>query len=364
MSTTNPKLPVPASMSALLRLAIWLGIILTVGLFLYLLAPVLTPFLAAALLAYLGDPVTDRLQKFRISRTSAVIIVFVTLLLGLLLLFLLFVPLLEGQVSAMLRRLPGYLDLLQERGLPWLHEKLGMDTSQYDLVTLRDELVKHMQALGGVVGGLLRALSSSSLVLLEVLVNLILIPVITFYLLRDWDGIISKLHTMLPRRLEPAISSLVGEADSVLGAFMKGQLLVMLALGLIYSVGLMIIGLDFALLIGMSAGIVSFVPYLGLIVGLSAATIAALVQYQELFAVLPVLIVFGIGQAAETVALTPLFVGDKIGLHPVAVIFAVLAGGQLFGFFGILLALPAAAVIMVVLRRAYGHYLESDLYQN
>ncbi|MCB1810885.1 MAG: AI-2E family transporter, partial [Candidatus Competibacteraceae bacterium] len=121
---------------------------------------------------------------------------------------------------------------------------------------------------------------------------------------------------------------------------------------------------DFALLIGMSAGIVSFVPYLGLIVGLSAATIAALVQYQELFAVLPVLIVFGIGQAAETVALTPLFVGDKIGLHPVAVIFAVLAGGQLFGFFGILLALPAAAVIMVVLRRAYGHYLESDLYQN
>jgi predicted PurR-regulated permease PerM len=138
----------------------------------------------------------------------------------------------------------------------------------------------------------------------------------------------------------------------------------MLGLGVIYSTGLMIVGLDFALLIGMSAGIVSFVPYLGLILGIIAATIAALVQFQDLMSVIPIWLVFGVGQIAETVALTPLFVGDKIGLHPVAVIFAVLAGGHLFGFFGILLALPVAAVLVVVLHRAYSHYVDSDLYQN
>ena len=364
MSTTNPDLAVRPAMSAVMRFSIWLGIVLIIGFFLYLLAPVLTPFLAAALLAYLGDPITDRLQKLRLSRTVAVVIVFVVMVVALVVLLFLLIPLLEGQISAMLQRLPGYLDLLQEQGLPWLNEKLGIDTSQYDLAALRNELGKHLQTLGGIAVGLVSAVSSSSMAVLEIIANLVLIPVIAFYLLRDWDTVLQRLHDLLPRRLEPWLSGLVREADSVLGAFLKGQLLVMLTLGVIYSVGLMITGLNFALLIGMSAGIVSFVPYLGLIVGLLTAGIAALVQFQELTALLPVLIVFGIGQAAETVALTPLFVGDKIGLHPVAVIFAVLAGGHLFGFFGILLALPAAAVIMVILRRAHSHYLDSELYQD
>ena len=364
MSTNNPEIDTRLAMSAAMRFSIWLGIAIIIGWLLYVLAPVLTPFLAAALLAYLGDPITDRLEKWRLSRTLAVVIVFVVMIVGLLLLLFLLIPLLEGQISAMLQALPGYIDLLQEQGLPWLNETLGIDTSQYDLAALRNELGKHLQTLGGVAVGLVSAVSSSSMAILEVIANIVLIPVIAFYLLRDWDTVLQRLHDLLPRRLEPWFSSLVRESDSVLGAFLKGQLLVMLALGAIYSIGLMITGLNFALLIGMSAGIVSFVPYLGVIVGLLTAGIAALVQFQEISALLPIFIVFGVGQAAEAVVLTPLFVGDKIGLHPVAVIFAVLAGGHLFGFFGILLALPAAAVIMVVLRRAYSHYLDSELYQN
>lgn len=359
----QPELPAAPTVKATLPLIAWLTIVFLVGFLLYLLAPVLTPFLAAALLAYLGDPITDRLQKWHFSRTLAVVTVFVTLILGVVLLFFLIVPLLEGQISAMLKHLPEYVDILQQRSLPWLHETLGVDTSQYDLQTLRDALGKHVQTIGSIAGNVLQALSSSSLVLLEIAVNLVLIPVITFYLLRDWDDIVKRVHDLLPRRWEPRISNVVRDADAVLGAFMKGQLVVMIALGMIYSIGLMLTGLNFALLIGMAAGFVSFVPYLGLIVGLLTAMIAAIVQFQELTALLPILIVFGIGQIAETVALTPLLVGDKIGLHPVAVIFAILAGGYLFGFFGVLLALPAAAVIMVVLRRAHGHYIESEYYQ-
>jgi predicted PurR-regulated permease PerM len=166
----------------------------------------------------------------------------------------------------------------------------------------------------------------------------------------------------LPRRIEPAVSKLAQESDAVVGAFLRGQFIVMAALGVLYSVGLAIIGLDFSLLIGMLAGLVSFVPYLGVIIGILAASIVALLQFHSLLSVIPVLIVFGVGQFISDFFLTPALVGDRIGLHPVAVIFAVLTGGHLFGFFGILLALPVAAVIVVLLRHAQDEYFKSGLY--
>lgn len=350
-------------MSTELRITVWLGIILAIGGLLYLLAPVLTPFLAATLLAYLGDPVTDRLQKIGLSRTIAVVTVFVSLLLLLLLVLFFVVPLLEGQVRAFLQRLPSYLDVLQVDLSPWLKDNLGIDPGKYDFAALKAELSRHIGTVGGMLAGFLGAVSNSSLAIVAALVNIVLVPVVTFYLLRDWDSMIRNLHDLLPRSIEPLAVSLVKESDDVLGAFLKGQLMVMLALGTIYSIGLLIIGLDFALLIGMLAGIVSFVPYLGLIVGVIVAGIAALIQFQDTLHILLVVMVFGIGQAAEGVILTPIFVGDRIGLHPVAVIFAVLAGGHLFGFFGILLALPAAAIVMVLLRRAYRQYRDSALYE-
>jgi predicted PurR-regulated permease PerM len=186
--------------------------------------------------------------------------------------------------------------------------------------------------------------------------------VVTFYLLRDWDLMVERVHRMVPRRIEPTVARLAREVDQVLGAFVRGQLTVMLALGLIYGVGLTVIGLSVGPLIGMIAGLLSFVPYLGFIIGLGASLIAALVQHGDWLHVLLVLVVFAVGQVMEGYVLVPRLVGGKIGLHPVAVIFAVLAGGHLFGFLGVLLALPAAAAIMVLLRYAHERYQSSGLY--
>jgi predicted PurR-regulated permease PerM len=190
----------------------------------------------------------------------------------------------------------------------------------------------------------------------------VLIPVLTFYLLRDWDLLVARVHELIPRRYEQSVAQIAKQCDEMLGAFMHGQLLVMLSLGTVYSIGLWLVGLDMAFLIGMLAGLVSFVPYLGFILGMLVAGIAALMQFQDAIHLFYVLLVFGTGQMLESFLLTPYLLGDRIGLHPVAVIFAVMAGGQLFGFVGILLALPATAVIMVLLSHAHEHYINSELY--
>jgi len=202
----------------------------------------------------------------------------------------------------------------------------------------------------------------SGLTLLGWLVNLTLIPVLLFYFLRDWDLMTHRVRVLLPRHLEPTISALARQSDEVLGAFLRGQLSVMIALGSIYSAGLWLVGLDLALLIGMGAGMVSFIPYLGGVVGVVVGVIAAYMQFQDWFHPAMVLLVFSVGQSLEGMVLTPMLVGDKIGMHPVAVIFAIMAGGQLFGFLGVLLALPVAAIAMVLLRFLHARYLNSALY--
>ncbi len=336
--------------------------VLALGGLLYLLAPVLTPFAVSALLAYMGDPLVDRLERFLprwLAVTSVFLVIFGVLVLGLLVLL----PLVEGQIAALVARLPEYWARLQGHLLPWLGETLGLERELEDLSALPQILAQHWREAGGLAKGMVSAVSHSGLVLLGWLANLFLIPVITFYLLRDWDLMMARLRELLPRRVEPTVVRLARDADQVLGAFLRGQLMVMLALASVYSLGLYLVGLDFALLIGLIAGLVSFVPYLGFLVGILLAGIATWLQFQELFMLLPVAAVFAVGQALEGMVLTPLLVGERIGLHPVAVIFAVLAGGQLFGFFGVLLALPVAAVVMVVLRYAHERYLNSRLYQ-
>jgi predicted PurR-regulated permease PerM len=199
-------------------------------------------------------------------------------------------------------------------------------------------------------------------VILRWVAKIALVPVLTFYFLRDWRSLLTNLQALLPRPLEPVILRLAKEADEVLGGFLRGQLSVMMSLGAIYATGLTLVGIQFGFLIGFVAGLVSFVPYLGAFIGVSAALIAAMVQYGDSTHLLLVLLVFGIGQMSESFLLTPWLVGDRIGLHPVAVIFSILAGGQLFGFLGVLLALPTAAVAMVGLRFAHQRYTESHLY--
>jgi predicted PurR-regulated permease PerM len=192
--------------------------------------------------------------------------------------------------------------------------------------------------------------------------NLALVPVVAFYLMRDWDRIAGHILELLPRDWQAGTKQMVGEADEVVGAFLRGQFIVMCALGLIYAIGLWIVGLDLALLLGVIAGLASIVPYLGPIVGILTSLVAAWMQFHEWLPLVYVALVFGVGQLIESMLLTPVLVGDRIGLHPVAVIFALMAGGQLAGFVGVVVALPVAAVIMVFARHAVDHYRRSDLY--
>jgi predicted PurR-regulated permease PerM len=328
----------------------------------YLLSPVLTPFVAGALLAYLTDPLADRLEARGLSRTAAVIAVFAAASVAVIAALLILAPMLEEQISGLVERLPVYAAWLKERLVPWLRQHWGIRIKIQSIDQIAALLGDNWRQAGGVAASFLASLSHSGAVVLSWLLNLLLIPVVTFYLLRDWDALLAHLHDLAPRRQAAALARLAKEADEVLGAFLRGQFSVMLALGVIYTLGLWIVGLDMALLIGMSAGLLSFIPYMGTIFGLSCACIAALMQFEEIWAVVPVLAVFGCGQSLDGMVLTPKLVGGRIGLHPVAVIFSVLAGGQLFGFLGVLLALPTASVIMVLLRHAHGLYKGSKLY--
>ncbi|WP_370278808.1 AI-2E family transporter [Pontibacterium sp.] len=328
----------------------------------YLLAPILTPFLAGALLAYLTDPMADRLEAWGCSRTTAVVIVFAFLTVVMTMIFLLFLPNLGRQIQVLVQQIPQVFHLVEARFLPWLQVNMGIDPNAFDLNMLKQLILKDWQKTGDIMAQIAAGITRSGLALAGWAANMVLIPVVTFYLLRDWDVMMDKIQRLLPRNVEPRVSLWARECDEVLGAFMKGQLLVMFALGVVYAIGLWIVGLDLALLIGMLAGLASIVPYMGFIIGIAAALIAALIQFNDPTVLLWVALVFGIGQMLEGMLLTPLLVGDKIGLHPVAVIFAIMAGGQLFGFVGVLLALPVAAVIMVLLRHLHEGYKGSSLY--
>ncbi len=339
-----------------------LTIIIIIGYLLYLLAPILTPFLISAFLAYLGDPAVDKLETIKFSRTVSVVFVFLLMLIIAVCFFFIVFPLLEEQIRRLFMRIPEMIDWIQSGFIPWLSQRVGLDLNSIDLNQIKRSLLGQWQTFGGIGARLFAEISASGQLILLWLSYFLLIPVVTFYLLRDWDLLISRISAAIPRKYENVVTRLIKNCDAVLAEFFRGQLLVMLAQGVFYSIGLWIVGLEFSLLIGLSAGLVSFVPYLGVIVGIVIAGIAAVIQFHDVIHVVYVLIVFGVGQMLEGMVLTPLLVGDRIGLHPVAVIFAVMAGAQLFGFFGMLIALPVAAVITVLLRHFHDQYLNSSLY--
>lgn len=337
-----------------------LGLVGLIWLFVSL-QPILTPFFISMILAYLGDPLADRLEARGLSRRLSVSLVFLLLSIILLLALLLLVPVLGRQLGQLIESLPAMLNWVQATVVPWIQSLTGQDFST-DIDALRQALMSNWKETGTFAATLLAQVSRSGLAVVAWIGNLALIPVVTFYLLLDWDRLTAKLHGSLPRQWEPAAVHLARECDEVLSAFLRGQLIVMLCLGIIYALGLTVLGLRFALLIGLLSGLVSIVPYLGVIVGISVAGIVAIFQFDSWLPLLGVGAVFALGQLVESLVLQPKLLGDKIGLHPVAVIFAVLAGGQLFGFTGVLLALPVAAVIMVVLRYLHEHYKNSTLY--
>ena len=349
-------------LATFLRRLQWGLVALAAGWLLWLLAPVLTPFAVAALLGWLGDPLVDRLQR-RVPRNSAVIVVFAVMTAVALLGLLLLLPLLQRQVATLVASLPGYRDWFTGTALPWAERQTGLQLVEWlDPQHLIDLVRAHWQAAGGMAATLLGYLSRSGFALLGWIANIVLLPVLTFFFLRDWDLFVERVAALVPRDHAATVSRLARESSEVLGGFLRGQLLVMLILGVLYGGGLWAIGLDLGILIGLIGGLLTFVPYLGPASVVVLGGLAALAQYGDWQHLLGVAIVFGLGQAIESYWLTPKLVGDRIGLHPVAVIFAVLAGGQLFGFLGMLLALPVAAVANVLLRYAHERYTHSRLY--
>lgn len=342
----------------------WLVVLAIAALLVYLLAPVLTPFLIGALLAYLGDPLVDWLETYKVPRTGAVTLVFVLIFLLLIAIPIIVLPLLQQQLAELVHKIPAYVQWFRDNVNTRIGQLINIDALGLDKDSVRQTMGKYWQQLGGFAGQFFQTMTKSGLVLAGILANIVLVPVVTFYLLRDWDDLVARVHHLIPRQYEPKIVEVAKESDAVLGEFLRGQLAVMVALGIIYSLGLSLTGLDLAILIGLTAGLVSFVPYLGFIVGITLAGVATYMQFQDLMSLLPVIAVFIVGQLLEGMVLTPKLVGDKIGLHPVAVIFAVMAGGQLFGVVGVLLALPVAAIIMVVLRHMLDQYTGSSMYSS
>ena len=341
----------------------WLAVLLVLGFLVWLLAPILTPFVISALLGWLGDPLVDRLERAGRSRHVAVLLVFVLIILLLALAALVLLPMLWEQVQYLIDSLPRVATWITGIAVPWVERRFHMHLVQYvDPAYLLGLIKSHWEQAGGIAATVLSRLSESSLVLFGLLTNIALVPVLTFYFLRDWDVLVERIRELLPRPSLPAVSRLALEADEVLGGFLRGQFSVMLAMGSIYALGLWLVGLDLGLLIGFIAGLVSFVPYLGAFIGVSAAVIASLVQHGDPMHLALVLAVFAVGLTMESFVLVPWLVGDRIGLHPVAVIFAIMAGGRLFGFLGVLLALPVAAVAMVLLRYGHERYTRSGLY--
>jgi len=346
-----------------LRRLQWTALALAVCWLVWVLAPILTPFVFALILAWLGDPLVDRLERAGRSRNVAVTLVFTAMALIVLAGLLILVPLIERQIETLIASWPHYRDWFMLTALPWVEQRVGIELTEWlDFGHISQLVRDNWDRAGGIAATVLGYLSRSGFAVIGIVANVALLPVITFFFLRDWDLLVERVASLIPRDHLEIASRLARESSDVLSAFLRGQFLVMLVLGVMYGLGLWAVGLDLGILIGLIAGILTFVPYLGPASGIILGVIAALVQYGDWQHVAGVLAVFGIGQVIESYVLTPKLVGDRIGLHPVAVIFAVLAGGQLFGFLGMLLALPVAAVVNVLLRYARERYRHSSLY--
>src|SRR5690554_485019 len=341
----------------------WALVLCAIGWLVWRLGAVLTPFVFAALLAWMGDPLVDRLEAAGRSRNVAVVMVFTLMLLFLALALVILVPMIAGQIRTLGEALPGYRDWLLQTALPWLEARTGVDIDAWmDPARILDFFREHSERAGGIATTALGVVSRSGAAMLAWAVNIVLIPVITFFFLRDWDRMVERVASVVPRDHVETVARLARESSDVLGGFLRGQFLVMVILGVMYGLGLWLVGLELGLLIGIIAGLFTFIPYIGPATDIVLGVIAALIEYGDWQHLLGVAVVFGIGQLVESYWLTPKLVGDRIGLHPVAVIFAVMAGGVLFGFVGMLIALPAAAVVNVRLRFAHERHTASRLY--
>jgi|KBSSwiStaDraftv2_1062776.scaffolds.fasta_scaffold176911_3 predicted PurR-regulated permease PerM len=337
------------------------GLALAAAVLLWLLAPVLTPFVVGAVLAYALHPLVERLVRRRVPRLLAVVLVEVAALVLVLALALLIVPVLVKEVPLLKAQVPPLLDRLNQTLTPWLAQ-FGI-TVAFDLASIKAWATKVLDAnLEDWLSAVLSSARIGGSVMLSLIGNAILVPVVLFYLLSDWTRLITSAQQLVPPRWRASTLSFLDDCDQVLGQYLRGQLLVMLVLAAYYAIGLALAGFELALPLGVFTGLAVAVPYVGFGIGLVMASLAALLQFGAVKGLALVALVYGIGQLLEGFVLTPRLVGERIGLSPLTVIFALLAFGTLFGFVGVLVALPASAVTLVAVRRLRAAYVASALY--
>jgi predicted PurR-regulated permease PerM len=344
-----------------LRLA-WCGLAAGLALLLWLLAPVLTPFIVAAVLAYALHPAVEALAQRRVPRLLAVLVVEVLAILLLLALALLLVPVIAKELPLLREQIPLLAERVNAVLAPWLAQH-GIPVA-LDPASIKAFVLKVLDA--NLEDWVARALSSARIggsMLLTLVGNAVLMPVALFYLLTDWPQRVAQVQSLIPPAQRARVMGFLDECDAVLGQYLRGQLLVMAVLSVFYSAALAIAGFELALPVGVFTGMAIFIPYLGFGLGLALALLAGLLQFGSWYGVVAVAVIYGAGQLAESLVLTPRLVGERIGLSPLAVIFALLVFGHLFGFVGVLIALPVSALLLVALRRARTAYLASRMYQ-
>ena len=325
---------------------LWLAVGIVLAVMLVLLGPILTPFVAAGIIGYILNPGVDALTARGMPRTVAALIAIAAV--GLLI------------AAIVLIVLPILLDRIDGSVGVWLRQ-MGMG-GRLDLAGIKEIITEKLAASDGLSGAMLNWLRVGGTAVIGWAATLLLIPIVLFYVLLDWHTLFARISETVPRRWIAQVTSIAQEVDSLLAQYLRGQLLVMLLLAAYYSIGLAVAGFDVALPVGLFTGLLVFIPYIGFGVGLLLAIVAAVLQFDTAHGLIAVAIVYGLGQFIESFYLTPRLVGERIGLHPLAVIFALLAFGQLFGFVGVLLALPASAILLVVFGRLRRHYLNSSFY--
>lgn len=342
--------------------ALWIATGLAVLVLLYALKPILTPFLLAGILAYICNPVTDRLTGLGLPRLAAVVLVILALAAlgaGLVLIVL---PLLYEEATVLAARTPEALVLANEKLAPWLRQNFGIRL-KFDSASLQKLAAGNWDTVQLILERIYSSLKIGGVALVGLMVNALLAPVVMFYLLLDWHGMLERFGGIVPRPWHAKLGSVANDIDAVLSQYLRGQILVMAILAVYYSIALSLAGIPSAFSIGVVTGLLIFIPYLGYATGLILALLVATLQFAGWEPIIAVLIVYGIGQVLESFVLTPFLVGERIGLHPLAVIFALMAFGQLFGFVGVLAALPASAALLVGLRELRALYLGSRFYQ-
>jgi predicted PurR-regulated permease PerM len=345
-----------------LQTFVWIGVLAAMVGLLYQLSPILAPFLLAAILAYICDPLVERMGKLGLPRSAGAAVTILLVAALLVLLALILVPVVTREATLLASKLPAYFATLQERAAPWVQQHLGLEL-QLDLESVRQLLSENTASAQKLAGSVFRSIKLGGLAVFGLMATLLLVPVVMFYLLRDWNDLGRRIAGLIPRPLHERALRILGDIDSVMAEFLRGQLMVMLVLAVYYCLGLWIAGVQYALPLGILTGLLIFIPYVGYASGFALALLVAVLQFQGLGVVVGVVVIYGLGQLVESFLLTPYLVGDRIGLHPLAVIFALMAFGEIFGFVGILIALPASAALLVGLRELQAEYLNSPVYQ-